>query len=205
MKKLLIIAICLFGLSPFLKAQMLNLNYQISLPMNQVKDFTDKASFRGFDIEYHQFLGDQFSIGAAIGWDVFYKDKKHTPGNFRFNGNSNVYTITGNQYRYINTVPMLAIGRYYFTDNTTAVRPFVGLGIGTSWTERRLEVGQFASTISRWQFALAPEVGMYIPSNDQFAFNVGARYNYGTKAAHGRVPEIQTFSFNFGVILMGMD
>ena len=33
MKKLLIIAICLFGLSPFLKAQMLNLNYQISLPM----------------------------------------------------------------------------------------------------------------------------------------------------------------------------
>ena len=56
MKKLLIIAICLFGLSPFLKAQMLNLNYQISLPMNQVKDFTDKASFRGFDIEYHQFL-----------------------------------------------------------------------------------------------------------------------------------------------------
>lgn len=55
MKKLLIIAICLFGLSPFLKAQMLNLNYQISLPMNQVKDFTDKASFRGFDIEYHHF------------------------------------------------------------------------------------------------------------------------------------------------------
>ena len=36
MKKLLIIAICLFGLSPFLKAQMLNLNYQISLPMNQL-------------------------------------------------------------------------------------------------------------------------------------------------------------------------
>ena len=28
MKKLLIIAICLFGLSPFLKAQMLNLNYR---------------------------------------------------------------------------------------------------------------------------------------------------------------------------------
>lgn len=44
-----------FRPEPFLKAQMLNLNYQISLPMNQVKDFTDKASFRGFDIEYHQF------------------------------------------------------------------------------------------------------------------------------------------------------
>lgn len=79
MKKLLIIAICLFGLSPFLKAQMLNLNYQISLPMNQVKDFTDKASFRGFDIEYHQFLGDQFSIGSAIGWMSFTKIKNTLP------------------------------------------------------------------------------------------------------------------------------
>lgn len=204
MKKLFIIAICLFGLSPFLKAQILNLNYQISLPMNQVKDFTDKTSFRGFDIEYHHFLGEHFSIGAAIGWNVYYQNKDNTSGNFMFKGNDNVYTITGNQYRYINTVPMLAIGRYYFTDNTTVVRPYVGLGIGTSWTEKRLEVGQFSSTISRWQFAMAPEVGMYIPVTDQVAFNVGARYNYATKAAHGKVPEIQSLTFNLGIILMGM-
>lgn len=205
MKKLFIITICLIGLSPLLKAQMLNVNYQISLPMNQVKDFTNKASFRGFDVEYHQFLGEQFSIGAAIGWDVYYKDKNNATGNFRFNGTDNIYTITGNQYRYINFVPMLAIGRYYFTDENTAVRPYAGLGLGTSWTEKRLEVGQFSSTISRWQFAMAPEVGMYIPVNDQFAFNVCARYYYATKAAHGRVPEIQQFSFNFGIILMGMN
>ncbi len=44
MKKLLIIAICLFGLSPFLKAQMLNLNYQISLPMNQIKNTLPEIS-----------------------------------------------------------------------------------------------------------------------------------------------------------------
>lgn len=205
MKKLLIIAICLFGLSPFLKAQMLNLNYQISLPMNQVKDFTDKASFRGFDLEYHYFLGERFSVGAAIGWDVYYQNKDNATGNFKFSGNDNVYTITGNQYRYINTVPMLAIGRYYFTDENSVVRPYAGLGIGTNWTEKRLEVGQFASTVSRWQFALAPEVGMYVPINDQFAFNFGARYNYATKAAHGRVPEIQSLTFNIGIILMGMD
>lgn len=205
MKKLLIIALCLFGLSPLLKAQMINLNYQISLPMNQVKDFTSKASFRGFDLEYHQFLGEQFSVGAAIGWDVYYKDKKNSTGNFRFRGNDNTYTITGNQYRYINFVPMLAIGRYYFTDQNSAVRPYVGLGLGTSWTEKRLEVGQFSSTISRWQFAMAPEAGMYIPVSDQIAFNVGARYYYATKAAHGRVPEIQQFSFNFGIILMGVN
>lgn len=204
MKKLLIITICLFGLSPFLKAQMLNLNYQISVPMSDVKDFTDKASFRGFDLGYHQFLGDRFSIGAVIGWNVFYQNKDKMTGNFKFSDSENTYTITGDQFRYINTVPMLAVGRYYFTDNNCAVRPFFGLGIGTSWTEKRLEVGQFSSTISRWQFAMAPEIGMYIPVTDQFAFNIGAKYNYSTKAAHGKVPEISTFSFNIGLILMGV-
>lgn len=205
MKKLFIITICLFGLSPFLKAQILNLNYQISLPMNQVKEFTDKASFRGFDIEYHHFINEQFSLGVAVGWDVYYQDKKHYTGDFTFKGNDNVYTITGNQYRYINTVPIMAVGRYYFTDNTTTVRPYAGLGIGTSWTEKRLEVGQFSSTISRWQFAFAPEVGMYIPVTDQFGFNAGVKYTYGTKAAHGRVPEIQAFTFNIGILLMGLN
>ncbi len=205
MKKLIILTICFLGLSPLLKAQMLNLNYQISVPMNQVKDFTDKASFRGFDIEYHHFLGEQFSVGATIGWDVYYKDKNNITSNFRFKGNDNMYTITGNQYRYINFVPMLAVGRYYFTVKSAGVRPYIGVGVGTSWTEKRLEVGQFSSTISRWQFAMAPEVGMYIPVADQFAFNLGARYYYATKAAHGRVPEIQQFSFNFGIILMSIN
>lgn len=203
MKKLFIIAICLFGLSPLLKAQLLNLNYQISLPLGQTKNYTDKASFRGFDIEYHHFINEQFSLGLAVGWDVYYQNKDNYTGDFRFHGNDGIYTITGNQYRYINTVPILAIGRYYFTDNTTTVRPYAGIGVGTSWTEKRLEVGQFSSTISRWQFSFAPEVGMYIPVTDQFAFNAGVRYTYGTKAAHGRVPEMQAFTFNIGIILLG--
>ena len=99
---------------------------------------------------------------------------------------------------------MLAIGRYYFTDGGSAVRPYIGLGVGTSWTEKRLEVGQFASTVSRWQFAMSPEVGMYVPVSSQFAFNFGAKYNYATKASHGRVPEMQSLTFNIGIVLTGM-
>lgn len=202
MKKILTLAIILFSLSPLLKAQMLNLNYQISVPLGDVKDFTDKASFRGMDLEYHHFMGEQFSLGAAIGWNVFYHNLDHHTDDFRFNGNDDIYTITGNQYRYINTVPIMAIGRYYFTDSRANVRPFLGLGLGTRWTEKRLEVGQYTSTISRWQFSFAPEVGMLVPVNDQLALNFGAKYSYGTKAAHGRVPEFQSFTFSIGLVLM---
>lgn len=202
MKKLLIITIVLFGMSPLLKAQMFNLNYQISVPFGDLKDFTDKASFRGMDLEYHKFVSDRFSMGFAAGWNVFYQDINHATGDFHFKGNDNLYTMTGNQYRYINTVPLTLIGRYFLTDGTSAVQPFLGLGAGARWTEKRLEIGQFTSTLSRWQFTFAPEIGMIVPFNDQVALNVGARYSYGTRASHGRIPEFQSLTFSIGLILM---
>ncbi len=202
MKKLLIIAIVLFGMSPLLKAQMFNLNYQISVPFGDLKDFTDKASFRGMDLEYHKFVTERFSMGFAAGWNVFYQDINHATGDFHFKGNDNLYTMTGNQYRYVNTVPLTLIGRYFLTDGTSAVQPFLGLGAGARWTEKRLEIGQFTSTLSRWQFTFAPEIGMVVPFNDQVALNVGARYSYGTKASHGRIPEFQSLTFSIGLILM---
>ena len=189
-------------MGPLLKAQMLNLNYQISVPLGDLKDFTNETSFRGMDLEYHKFVTDRFSLGAAIGWNVFYQDKNHATGDFSFKGNKNIYTMTGNQYRYVNTVPLTAIGRYFLTDGTSAVQPFLGLGAGARWTEKRLELGQYTSTLSRWQFTFAPEIGMMVPFNDQVALNVGARYNYATRASHGRIPELQSFTISIGLILM---
>ncbi len=203
MKKLLVITICLFGLSSFAKAQMLNLNYQIGLPLGDIKDFTSKASFRGMDLEYHYFLNERFSIGAAIGWNVYYDDKDNVTQDFTFSESEKVYTISGHQFRYINTIPMLAIGRYYTMDKSKPIRPYIGVGIGSCWTEKRLELGQFASTISRWQFQVSPEIGMYAPVSDQFAFNFSARYNYGTKAAGGDLPAMQSIVFSIGIIMMG--
>ena len=66
MKKLLLIAIVLFGMGPLLKAQMLNLNYQISVPLGDLKDFTNETSFRGMDLEYHKFVTDRFSLGCVL-------------------------------------------------------------------------------------------------------------------------------------------
>lgn len=204
MKKALILAIALLGASLLPKAQMLNINYQIALPLGDLKDFTDKASFRGMGMEYHGFLTDRISLGAGTGWNVFYENRDHATGDFRFKGNDNTYTMTGNQYRYVNTVPLMAICRYFLAGGTSPVQPFLGLGAGTRWTEKRLEVGQYAATLSRWQFSFAPEVGIIAPFNEQLALSAGARYSYGTRAAHGRIPEFQSFTFSVGLVFMSI-
>ena len=101
----------------------------------------------------------------------------------------------------INTVPIMVMGRYWLTDQNTTFRPYLGLGLGTSWTELKTDLGQFTATNARWQFAFAPEIGTIIPVNDQFAFNIGAKYTYGTKS--GKVEAMQNFTISVGIVFMG--
>lgn len=50
MKKIIMILLVVFGLGvgSRAQAQMLNLNYQMSLPLGDQHDFISKMSFRGF-------------------------------------------------------------------------------------------------------------------------------------------------------------
>ena len=47
MRKLLIISLILFGLSPLVKGQMLNLNYQMSVPLGKMNDYAGQNEFPG--------------------------------------------------------------------------------------------------------------------------------------------------------------
>lgn len=207
MKKIFIILLCLIGSIGISKAQNLSLNYQMSVPTGSVKNFIDDASFRGFGINYHYFVdkGQHLSLGLEVSWDTYYDAYKNISGNFKFQNDNNIYTITGNQYRYVNFVPMLAQARYSFFNEMALFRPYVGMGVGTSWCEKRTEIGELRSEISRWQFAMSPEIGVVINATSSIGINVGARYMYATQAANGRIPEIQQFTFSIGLVVFGVE
>lgn len=207
MKKIFIVLLCLIGAVGISKAQNLSMNYQMSVPTGSVKNFIDKASFRGFGINYHYFVdkAEHVSVGLDISWNTYYNDYQDITGKFKFKNDNNIYTITGNQYRYINFVPMLAQARYSFCNNMALFRPYVGMGVGTSWCEKRTEVGQLRSDISRWQFAMSPEVGVTINASSALGVNVGAKYMYATQAADGRIPEISQFTFSIGLVIFGVE
>lgn len=136
-----------------------------------------------------------------IGWNTFYKDKGKLTGDFLFKGSKDIHTITGYQYRYINTVPIMVMGRYWLTDQNTMFRPYLGLGLGTQLDRTKNRSGTIHATNARWQFAFAPEIGTIIPVNDQFEFNIGAKYTYGTKS--GKVEAMQNFTISVGIVFMG--
>ena len=74
MKKIIMILLVVFGLGvgSRAQAQMLNLNYQMSLPLGDQHDFISKMSFRGFSMDYHYFLSERLEIEIIHGkpaWD----------------------------------------------------------------------------------------------------------------------------------------
>lgn len=200
MKKIYIILLVslTFGMTNGLRAQILNLNYQTAIPLGDSRDYISNMSFRGAGIDYHHFLTDRFAIGGQLSWNTYYKNPGYVTGNFMLNNDK--VTITGDQFRYLNVVNLMASGRYFFTNENAVICPYAGMGIGTNWGETRLEVGHYVAQEKAWQFAVAPVIGCIIPVCDFFGFNIGAKYQYSAKARS--LPALQHFGINIGFSLM---
>jgi hypothetical protein len=158
------------------KAQenLYSIQYSIGFAAGDLKEFNEAASFRGMSFEYRYMMKPNMGVGLETGYNLFYDRldyATYTQG---------TESLSGIQYRYTHVVPVLAAFDYYLKPDTK-VNPFVGLGIGTLYTFRDLDMGMFTMKSDVWQFALRPQVGAIIstPAADVI---LGAKYFNGFKA-----------------------
>lgn len=198
MKKIFIILILLaVGLIGRVDAQIFTFNYGMAAPMGDSHDFISKMSFRGLSADYHYYLSEHFAVGLSLGWNTYYKHLDYHTNNFLMGGEK--VTVTGDQFRYLNVVPIMVGIRYQFTKGDAAVLPYAGIGIGTNWAESRLEIGDLVAKEKGWQFAFAPEAGIIIPFSDHVGMNIAAQYRYSVKGAG--LPALQDFGIKVGLAL----
>jgi outer membrane protein len=152
-----------------------NLYYTMGVPVSNTNDFINKTSFRGMGFEYQYMLTDRFALGGVLQWSTFYEamDKDTYPIE---NGE-----INGYQYRYINTVPMYATGTYYLASDDATIRPYIGLGVGTYWLEKRVDMGLYADIYNSWHFGLIPKAGILMPLSYSNSLYLGIDYNIAFK------------------------
>ena len=86
MKKLtaVLVLMLLLGSAAYAQTALAGMSYQISVPMQNTKDFMEKASFVGFGVEGRRFFGDNFSLGLSFQWNTFrheVRDKALPRGN----------------------------------------------------------------------------------------------------------------------------
>ena len=188
MKKYIIGLIALFyALSLSAQDVIWKGTYDIAFPFSSTKEFTDQVSWRGMALDVDRLVNSNFAVGLGFSWSTFVEKEADT----YYEGER--VLIHGTQVRYINTVPMLARFSYY--KGLDAMDAYATLGVGTTWQERRQEIGTFAFTGSYWQFALSPEVGVLVPVGNTFV-TLKVRYLHSFKTSDA--PELSFLGIGLG-------
>lgn len=191
MKKTIYILALACGFSSIALGQqsLWTLNYEISVPTGDTRDYISKTSFRGASFEGRGFVSDVVSVGGWISWEVF---KERLDG-ATFQGNG--VDVTGTQVRYLNMMPVLVTSHYYFGD-FSGVTPYAGGGVGAYRSLQRTEIGLVALSNDNWHVGFAPEVGVFLPVNYSSGVNLSVKYNY---AAESNGSSYSYVSFNIGI------
>ncbi len=165
------LAVLLFAIPAQAQKFSTSLLYQVSVPTANTSDYIGKASIRGVTGSYRMYFSDYVSVGIAGGWHVFYEKMPPvsvTDGNL---------TLYGTQFRYINAFPIYLSPQVHLP-GTNFVKPYVGLGIGTTYFMQNTQMGFYAFDVKQWLFGLYPEAGLMIPLTETLNLNVAGRYNH---------------------------
>lgn len=173
--------------------------YEVSIPTGDLRDFVDDTSWRGFGLGYSKRLdNDRIFAGISFGWHVL--DGRTNETTQIPNG-----AVTGTQRRWVNVLPIMAQGQYFFAE-TMRAKPFVGFGLGATYSEETLRIGVFEYEESNWHFGISPEAGVQVPMAYALDLVLKARYNHAFKAGQGisgDEVEYAYFSIGVGIVHLG--
>ena len=176
MKKIfaLVIFCSLFSMtSVFSQAENhISIQYDMSFATGDMGTYISAGSFRGASAQYRYAVSHSILVGIDAGWNVFYEKKDYD------SYTSGTQTLTGVQYRYQNQVPLLVAADYVILPDKD-FQPYIGLGIGTMYTERSTQMGIWYVEENPWQFALKPEAGLMYNMATGSALKLGFKYYAG--------------------------
>ncbi|HRE52143.1 MAG TPA: OmpW family outer membrane protein [Flavitalea sp.] len=188
--------IVLAGLSGMAQTGRLNMgiNYSFGLPIGSLTDAMPDNSPRGWNGNIHYALTENIYAGLGIGYqDFYYKSPRQL---YKTGDGSDISAV---MTRSIQTIPILAQGRYVFAPQAS-VQPYVGLGVGGSLIRYRRFLGEFGESDTKFSFAARPEAGINIPvgRNRETGINVSAAYHY-IPFKHDGVESLSHLGINVGI------
>jgi opacity protein-like surface antigen len=162
--------------------------YQPAVPLSNTKDFTDNFGWRGIGVDFKRQVKPNLTLGLSFGWQVFDQQTDDVVSAFGVD-------LSGDQFRYVNSWPLLANASYFFGTQGRA-RPYLAANVGAYLMEHRLEVGLYAIEETNLHFGFAPEAGIAFPVRPNVAAVLNGRYNYALSA--GSIDDQAYLSFSLG-------
>jgi len=122
------------------------------LALGKSYEFTPEYGFIGFNGELMYYVRSDVSIGLSSGYQLFLGQERSTI-------ELGDAALNAYQFRYLDTVPIFAVGRYY-VELIPELSFFPALGVGTVYTNREVLAGIVSVYDDAWHFGVAPQVGL---------------------------------------------
>lgn len=152
-----------------------SLKYNVGFPTADLSDYIGETSWRGISFDYTYLLNDNLGVGIGVAWQTFYEEPGYTTEII------GTETISGTEYRYVNSFPGHVTATYRFSPYST-LAPFVSMGVGTVYNMQDTDIGSFRFEDDAWHFSLRPELGLQFTSLSDVGIQLSVRYNYTTNS-----------------------
>jgi len=174
---------------------MLGLNWNVSLPVGSVHDFTSNVTPVGFQILGQYWATSQIAVGAALDWQTFWDTRPRATYPVE-NG-----AITATADNSVQSGAARAVFRYYFQDEGR-VLPYAGAHIGIGWQTFQSAAADLAFYDNTLSVLLGGELGAaFVASRGAPLLTLGARYTYLPAADFLSVTNVQSVDFLLGVMM----
>jgi len=167
-----------------------SLTYQPAQPLSNTKDFTNNFTWRGIGFDFKKQVKPNIAVGLSLAWQVFDEQTDEVVSAFGVD-------ISGDQFRYVNSFPILANVSYH-VGKPGGARPYVGADVGMYVMEHRLDIGLYTIHETKAHFGFGPEAGITFPLRPDLGGVINGRYNYALSA--GNVDDQSYVSFGIGVV-----
>ncbi|MEJ2540684.1 MAG: outer membrane beta-barrel protein [Gemmatimonadota bacterium] len=166
-------------------------HYSTVLPVGSATtDYADEFSFRGATLDLVRIARERVRVGVSAGWHVL---SDETSGTEVFPEGA----FTGTVRRYVNSVPILAVGSYHFGDRW-GPQPFLGAGLGTIYAGNRATSGIFTVENNNWHLGFMAQAGIALPRPGGATWTLDARY-YQAVESGGIERQYVTFSLGYRI------
>jgi len=179
---------------PAVAQKVIGWSYDWSMPMGDLKDYTDNDSWLGFGLDLRTFTNERVSVGLQVGYYEFY------------NNTTDLITlpsgaISGEQYRNVIAVPIMLGVAVHGGHSGSGARPYIGVNAGVYYFHQRLDIGTITTDTDNWVFGVAPEAGIRLPVRSNVGTVLHVRYNYpisGGTFLNGEARSFQYLSVGIG-------
>jgi outer membrane protein len=169
--------------------------YEISMPMGDLRDFSNKPSFRGFEFGTLWPVFRSLYVGGVFDYHVFSEELGKTT--YQIDSGA----LTANLYRYSRFWSFAGIARYVFLKPDSVFRPFVGVRMGMTFLVNATLVSDLSLYDAPVGFALSPEAGFLAKVAPVMDLSGAIRYDFSTASVDSRKLDNASFlTFQFALV-----